>query len=435
MAALGNYIFTLVILILPTVQGKLDGQAQIVYQWKSLDYSWQNDTAKQQYITDKRFIVENNIITGVKVLDGSVYVTVPRWKPGVPSTLNKVIINPTDTNENILEPFPNWKMQTLGDCDALQYVQSMEIDPNTGHMWIIDSGRINRLTDQPQNLCPAKLVIYDVRNDQLVHVHEFPDAVVSRASNFMNDIVLDYVNGVASFAYITDTADAKLYVYDCQRNTSYFFKHPSMGIEPGTETINIGDNQVITSATIDGVAMSSDFRFLYYCALNGYSLYRVSTALLRNQSSILSVETVGRKIDLTDGMVFTDKALYFGGLTTNALYKWSTSRVKYSAFNQEMVISDETNLRWVDTIAVDDRQNLWLVANGLDMFVSRRRNITKTNIFIWKIPVGENGYLSAAISRTRDNISKGNMKNVACNTVLLSALTLFIIVSFILQNK
>ncbi|XP_060066963.1 protein yellow-like [Ylistrum balloti] len=410
------------IFILFHLQCVMTEQAEVVYQWKSLDYSWPNDTTKQQFITDKRFIAENNIITGVKVLDGSVYVTVPRWKPGIPSTLNKVINNQVDTDEHILEPYPNWKMQTVGDCDALQYVQSMEIDPNTGYMWIIDSGRIDRLTGQPRDLCQAKLVIYDIRNDQLVHVHRFPDNVVSRTSNFMNDIVLDYVNGAASFAYITDTSDARLYVYDFIRDRSYFFKHPSMGFEPGTEIIKIGNSFVTTRASIDGIAMSSDFRFLYFCALNGYTLYRVSTTILRDPSSVFSVENVGRKTDLSDGMVFTDKGLYYGGLTKNAVYKWSVGQDKINPFNQKLVISNNSSLRWVDTFAMDDRQNLWLVANSLDLFFTRRRNLTQTNMYIWKIPVGENGYLSGAVSRTKENISNGHTDNTGCDTVLVSLL-------------
>ncbi|XP_033762337.1 LOW QUALITY PROTEIN: uncharacterized protein LOC117343897 [Pecten maximus] len=168
--------------------------------------------------------------------------------------------------------------------------------------------------------------------------------------------------------------------------------------------------------------MSFDFRFLYFCALNGYSLYRVPTALLRNRSAIFSVESVGRKVDLTDGMVFTDKALYFGGLTTNSVYKWSINPAKHNSFNQQLVISNKTSLRWIDTFAMDDRQNLWLVANGLDMFVTGRRNLTQTNMFIWKIPIGEKGYLSSALSRTKDDISNGSMNTMTCNLMLFSVL-------------
>ncbi|XP_033762705.1 protein yellow-like [Pecten maximus] len=399
----------IVMFLLPSfvyMHGVSTQDARIVNHWKSVNYSWPNESVKQNYIMKKKFIVENNIISGIKVLDGNVYVTVPRWRPGVPSTLNKVITDPTNTEESILEPYPNWEMQTLGDCNALQYAQSMEVYPNTGYMWIIDVGRTDTQTDHPQNLCPAKLIIYDVRNDKLVHVHEFPDAVVPRTSNFLNDIVLDYVNGVASFAYITDSAAAKLIVYDHERDVSYFFKHPSMEVEEGAESILVGDNNLTMRVHINGIAMSYDFRFVYFCALNAYSLYRVPTNVLRNQPSTFSVETVGQRNDLTGGMVATDKALYYGGLTKHAVNKWPFSQNS----TEMLVISNDTSLRWVDSFAMDDQGNLWLVANGLDLFLTGRMDFTKTNMYIWKIPVGENGYLSTAKLRTAANIhGNGNM--------------------------
>ena len=59
----------------------------------------------------------------------------------------------------MLQPYKSWDFQMEGDCDALQYVQSMEIDPNTGLMWIIDNGRVEFLDTTPAwNLCPPKLV-------------------------------------------------------------------------------------------------------------------------------------------------------------------------------------------------------------------------------------------------------------------------------------
>lgn len=117
--------------------------AEIVYQWNIVEYEWPNETYKSEEIANGNYIPENSAINGIKLYKGTVYVTVPRLKPGVPSTLNVIIAAPPGSNGSnyILRPFPSWDMQKLGNCEALQRVQSMEIDPNTGHMWVVDTGR------------------------------------------------------------------------------------------------------------------------------------------------------------------------------------------------------------------------------------------------------------------------------------------------------
>jgi hypothetical protein len=101
-------------------------------------------------------------------------VTAPRWRPGVPSTLNVV-----DPETTLLTPWPSWDAQLpVGDCSALQSVQSMEIDP-FGRMWIIDTGTVRYHVDgdglYPDGPCPAKLWIVFVETAEVVQVYEFPD--------------------------------------------------------------------------------------------------------------------------------------------------------------------------------------------------------------------------------------------------------------------
>lgn len=194
-----------------------------------------------------------------------VYLTVPRWRSGVPSTLNRLV---TRDGKHVLQAYPSWEMQEVGDCSALQYVQSMEIDPNTGYMWIIDNGRTNTMESTPQNLCPPKLIIWDIEKNREVHRFIFPPDVASHTSCFLNDIVLDYVDGRVAFAYITDTNDAKLYVYDHDRNDAYFFQHPSMRPESPDGT------------PIDGIAMSPTFDYLFYCPISSHGLFQVTTTVV-----------------------------------------------------------------------------------------------------------------------------------------------------------
>ncbi len=86
--------------------------------------------------TPYQFIPENNLIAGINVIDeNNIFVTVPRWRNGIPATLNKL-----DIDTNFLTPFPNWEMQEEGKEGCLQNVQSMTID-SKNQMWIIEVGR------------------------------------------------------------------------------------------------------------------------------------------------------------------------------------------------------------------------------------------------------------------------------------------------------
>jgi hypothetical protein len=42
-------------------------EATLMYSWTSVEYDWPNATAKQQYIDDNMYVVENNLIAGLKV--------------------------------------------------------------------------------------------------------------------------------------------------------------------------------------------------------------------------------------------------------------------------------------------------------------------------------------------------------------------------------
>ena len=119
-------------------------------------------------------------------------------------------------------------------------------------------------TDRPCRSMTALEVVYDMEKKEQVHSYTFPDKVANYTSCFLNDIVLQYVNGQVKFAYITDSRDAKLYVYDYDQNTSYFFKDSSMQpAQPG-------------GVPIDGIAMSAQFDSLYYCPIDGLEVFQVT---------------------------------------------------------------------------------------------------------------------------------------------------------------
>ena len=149
-----------------TVKGRHPSEVfAVIYEWNQLDFLWPDDSSKARFLDSSQFIPENTTISGVKVWGDRLYVTLPRWRRGVPATLASIPLPKPGNYHNPspkLEPFPSWEMQLVGNCSALQNVQNIEIDPTNGYMWVIDSGRIDTQSQRSDNRCPPKIVVFDL---------------------------------------------------------------------------------------------------------------------------------------------------------------------------------------------------------------------------------------------------------------------------------
>lgn len=349
-----------------------------IASWVSLDFEWESPSQKAHYLNNSLFIPENCALTGIKVYKNDIYVTVPRWLPGVPSTLNKVKF--LDDKTAILSPFPDWASQDISNQDGFKYIQSMEID-SQGRMWIIDVGRLN-IVDKNASLIkngPAKIVILDLNSLQIVKSLVLSDEVAPYNASFLNDIVLDESKG---FAYISDPSGAVI-IYDFNNNIAKRFTSPTMmnekdvdftinGIHYGTDTF---------TTAIDGIAISYTGDELFYCALQGLSLYSIPTVYLRdfslsNEDLQKYINKIGRKRAPSDGMAAsrTQNILYFGGLTSNAVYQWDMSS-DFTSENQKIIAENQEKLQWVDTFAWD-KEKLLLTSNRLDLFFSGKMDFS-----------------------------------------------------------
>ena len=172
-----------------------------------MDFAWDAKHTKNAYVASGAFNVNKTIVTGIKVANkGEIFVTVPRWFDGVPATLNKVALAADGgTAQNpVLTPWPSWDMNAIGNCSALQYLQSMEID-NDGIMWALDVGLVNTIGGPTSTTCPPKMVFIDTQTgDTVGDPYIFPNDVFNHTSGFPNDLVID---NAAQVAYISDTSN------------------------------------------------------------------------------------------------------------------------------------------------------------------------------------------------------------------------------------
>lgn len=287
---------------------------------------------------------------------------------------------------------------------------------------------------QPLDTCPAKIVIYDLNNNREVHRYVFPKEIVGLGLFYLNDIVLGYSGNIARYAFMSDTLGYKLVVYDYKENTSYTYSHDNMRAVEQYTNITISNMTLTGIITgINGIAMSPDFRYVYYSSVAGVGLHQIETSVLTSARGnpvdfAAAVRTVGEKVSPGDGMAYGAKNnLYYSALGPNAIYKWdiqsdllgtSGDFNKVTLVSQSEVVSHPL-MQWVDTLALDDEGYLWFTTSRLNKFFSSEGIVHhEPNFFVWKIFVDDEHYLKRATDQTLGGDTVASSAFVVCVCVL-----------------
>lgn len=371
---------------------------QVIFEWKSIDFQWPSDEERQYAVMRGDYIPANNFITTVKFWKDKMYLTLPRWKDGVPVTLGMTSAKPINgITSPKLEAFPTWDMQKLGDCTAFQLVHGMEIDPK-GRIWILDTGRPTSLREFKAN-CSPRLVILDLENnDKIIRTYQFPEHVARRKTAYLNDIVLDHEDG--GMAYITDTdiTDPGIIVYSLRDNNSWKIRHDSMKAKSEAVGFMVAKTHVINPVHVDGIALSpasSRNRQIYYSPLSSFHLYSVPVFALKNNLSNIDqyVKELGRKTSQTDGMAMSSTGvLYFGLLADDAIAMWDTKNTPSFTVGQRIISRDHVLTQWPDSFAFDEDGNFWCVTNMLQNFLNNRIDINMPNYRLIRLHAGVKNY-------------------------------------------
>lgn len=234
------------------------GTMNVEYSWVYVDYTFASPNHRELAINSGKFIPENCVILDVDKFHGAsegklyfnmgsnsnsaskqrVFVTVPRIKPGNPASIAEIV--PGDRpNSVLLAPYPNWKANTISEdavnCDdTIISVFRMKID-HLGRFWVVDVGTLDQFEMTARSICPPKLVIFDLKNDdRVIRTYKFPSSQVKDVSLFTNiEVDIRDSKGRNTFAYIADTTAYKLVVYDFKNDESwvvdqaYFYPYPN----------------------------------------------------------------------------------------------------------------------------------------------------------------------------------------------------------------
>lgn len=131
-------------------------------------------------------------------------------RPGVASSLNYININCREANPKLI-PYPSWQANSL-HSDGVSTAESMGGRTNTpkataidrrladnssiispfrirvdecDRLWVMDIGSVDIL-DNPKQIAPPALVIFDLKTDKLIKRFTIPSAYIKDDTFFVN---------------------------------------------------------------------------------------------------------------------------------------------------------------------------------------------------------------------------------------------------------
>ena len=278
--------------------------------------------------------------------DGDYIVSAHQFYPGS----NYKVIR-YDKRESRWVPFPNLEMNTDQASTNLDAVLGIRCDED-GIVWMLDNGRSREKS--------PKLIAWDTRRDRQHRVIVLQDEALVETS-FVNDLVLDPEE---PFIYISDPAsgpDAALIIVDLTTTTSRRVLAGSMFVRPQEGVDLLIDGEKVAKKKPDGtreqamrgvnpIAIDRKGNWLYFGAMNGVTLFRIPTRVLRDPKpravGEYQIETYGRKPRICDSMNIDVKGnLYFGDVQASAI---TQHLVKEEPTNQYGLLVEDPRITWPD---------------------------------------------------------------------------------------
>ena len=426
------------------------GSLSLLAEFNSVDYNWTGSPiTKEDALAVGSYIAENSIITGVSAYKTRLFICVPRWRSGVPSTLNELTFNAT-TGAAVLTPFPSWAWQST----HLHNIQAVHIDQTSGMMFVVDAGRENFYDSNALQTTinrAASLIVLTIPdlsdNKAIVVSHNitFPDSILPYNSSFLNDIRVDSTGIHVFMTDMNTLGHGAIIAMNLETGFQRRFECAETRIQPGF-TVNVGGvDYPSIQAPVDGIAISKDDSVLYFSALTGSIIYSVPTAALldadmTNSDIALLVKIVLDKGTASDGMDVasdgTSGAILFGGLSTNSVMRVGCGNVQTKNENATIGLSSSRVwLDWIDTIIAVSPYDVYFTTNRLPAFLTWAMDFSggsggaNMRVFHMRLAAGASG---AAVP---DETSSGVPTNAVVAMSVLASGTLGLVVAAVVTRR
>nr|XP_033183243.1 protein yellow-like isoform X1 [Bombus vancouverensis nearcticus]XP_033183244.1 protein yellow-like isoform X1 [Bombus vancouverensis nearcticus]XP_033193098.1 protein yellow-like isoform X1 [Bombus vancouverensis nearcticus]XP_033193100.1 protein yellow-like isoform X1 [Bombus vancouverensis nearcticus] len=372
---------------------------ELVYAWSTIDYTYDSVEARDSAIYDGDFIAENNLPLGLEIWRDKVFITLPKWKDGIPVTL-ATVPKPSKTKSPKLRPYPDWGWHRPGNCDGLTSVFRVQVD-ECDRLWVLDSGKVD-IAKGGRSACPPAIFIFDLTTDTLLRKYIIPSDQVKEDSLYSN-IVVDIRNENCDLAvaYASDVFRYGLLVYDFFKDSSFRIQHHFFYPDPLAAKYELHGIKFQWTDGIFGIALSPvdihDDRTLFFHPMSSFREFAVSTSILADKKTAEEntelFMPIGRPRAKDYGhssgsVIDRNGVMFFNMVTRDSVWCWDT-RKEYIPQNLGVIGTSNLSLVFPNDIKVDHEydQNIWLISNKLAMYLYGSIDSSKINYRVFKANV------------------------------------------------
>ncbi|CAG9812794.1 unnamed protein product [Phaedon cochleariae] len=244
------------------------------------------------------------------------------------------------------------------------------------------------VTVKAKQVCPTKLLVFDLGTDQLVARYDFPEEFVKQDSLYSNILVDVRGNDCLNVhAYLTDVWRFGLVVFSLKTMRGWRVKNVEFEWTDG----------------IFGLALSpySNYnpdRTLFFHPMSSFREFTVKTSVICNETGWSDVKDAfkvigqsrGKNGQVSASRIDRNGIMFFNLVTRDSVGCWDT-RKPYKRSNLGVVAENAETLVFPNDLKVDheQRQSVWVISNKLPLYLYEGLDENQVNFRIMSAFVDE----------------------------------------------
>ena len=350
------------------------------------------------------YIASNNVPMGATHFNGRLFVTMPRRRVGIPSTLNYIdLLNDGNNPSPKLYAYPNFEINYLNpnfeaNPNRLISVYRTTVDA-CQRLWFIDTGMLEYPGNRTQVQRPSIWVI-DLFTDSVIRRFEINEDIAATGQGLAS-ITIDASSNRCdeAFAYIPDLLNARLYVYSFQRNTIWSFSHNYFHFDPLGGDLFVGGQSFrwddgIFSITLTSPVGPKGYRIALFHAMASTNEFMVSTEVLQNETFSHRSDhgndfrLLGNRGAMRQSTMHVydphTNVLFYAEVQRNGVGCWNANKA-FSPENHGTIAQNADRMIYPSDLTIDHEGTMWIMTNSLPIFIYSNLDPNVYNFRIWKI--------------------------------------------------